>query len=118
MSEPRIQDVAAGIVNADGAAHGWLANSVRIGFLAAITRNGAGDYTLTLDGQAATDAAEGIVHVTPREAGVASGAVATHAVWVNDTTIRVTTLQEQAAGAASILADVDFNVTVKRLVRR
>ena len=71
------------------------------GFAAAITRNGAGDYSLTLD--QGIDSTQSSIHVTPRES---PGAIVT-AVHTSDTSKQI--LLFDAAGMAT---DIDFDVLV------
>lgn len=80
-----------------------------------VTDNGDGDTTLTLDAESAVDGDQAQIYLTAADPGAASGLVSLHVVNVDDTNYRVTTLQEQAAGAASILADVDFYFEIKRI---
>ena len=83
---------------AGGISSGWIYSR---GFAAAITRNGVGDYTLTLD--QGIDSTQSSIHVTPRES---PGAIVS-AVHVSDTDKRIRTFN--AAGAA---VDIDFDVLV------
>jgi hypothetical protein len=75
------------------------------GWSATVTYTGAGDWTITrlVDrGELATDCA---LFLTPRGTLVASGMVGTGVTHTSATAKRVRCVQEQAAGAASILAD-------------
>ena len=84
----------------------FAANS---GMFSALTRNAAGDYTLTIDSEFAYDASVGF-NVTPEAAVAASGSIGVGLVRVSATSIRITTAQEGVTGGASALADIDFCV--------
>lgn len=77
-----------------------------------IVRNGAGDYTLTLN--EAVGLNEISVLIVPTGAAVASANKSFGWTLVTPTTIRVTSLQEGAAGAASALTDLDFDIVVMK----
>ena len=90
-------------VNAAGAA--YLHNS---GLFGALTHTGAGDYTIALNQP--LDALESVFLISIDNAYVASSMVSYGHTRAADNSIRVTTVQEQAGGAASIAADINFSV--------
>lgn len=79
----------------------------------AVVRNGAGDYTLTLEQE--VDLTEAEIFVGHDGASAASGMTSFGTARPADGTIRVTSLQEAGGGGASVLTDVDFQVLVGRL---
>jgi hypothetical protein len=79
-----------------------------------VTRAGDGDYTLKLDNSSNVDTTACSVQCTVRGALAASGLVAFGVVHTDDTFKRVTILQEGEAGAASALADINFDITITR----
>lgn len=89
------------------AAPAFNANS---GMFTTITRNAAGDYTLTLDDNFAYDA-NVVFHVSPEAAVAASGLIGVGILRATATTVRITTGVEAAAGGASVLTDVNFAIT-------
>jgi hypothetical protein len=102
--------IAAGRFDADAGAPAWF---WQLGFTAAITRNAAGDYSLTLEG-GGCDAAECVIFVTANAPMAAQRLTSFGVVHVSDTVKRISTMQETGAGggAASAAADVDFSVLV------
>lgn len=77
---------------------------------ATVAHTGAGDHLLTINPQA--DATETACFVQCNAAVAASAAPSFGINRPADNQIRVTCVQEQAAGAASIAADVDFVLEV------
>lgn len=78
-------------------------------FKGAATRNGIGDYTLTLLDTEGTGAGECVCFVSPRAVIAASGAVSMGVNHTDATHKQVTIVQEAAAGGASIRADINFD---------
>lgn len=78
-----------------------------------VSRTSAGVYVLTLDQGLSADAAS--INCTARATLAASGLVAFGVTHTSATVKTVTILQEGAAGAASALADVNFDINVLRL---
>lgn len=79
-------------------------------FVESVTDNGAGDMTFTL--KTGCDPLSVVPHFQPRGAAVASQLKSFGYVWVDSTHLRVTTLQEGAAGAVSTLTDYPFALTL------
>ena len=106
MGSPRHFQSAAAIVDSDAAAPVYRSQR---GFAStAITRNGAGDYTLTL-GQAYDST------LTKVLATVIGPALHTISVeWASSTTLRVRTTTITAVPAIAA-ADLDFNVEVQEM---
>jgi hypothetical protein len=95
----------------NGATSTWRYNDG--GFTNAFTLNAAGDWTFNL--QAANGSATGdvAIFVAPRGAVLAGSDIqTTGVVWGSATTIRVTSGQEQPAGAASALTTMDLDIVV------
>jgi len=94
--------------------YGYGAGKPMAGFNAGIpiVRNGAGDYELTLLED--TSIADVTIIANPSGPLAASGLVAigTEIVGTPSKRLRVTILQEGAAGAASTLVDHDFDIVV------
>lgn len=85
------------------------------GCVAGVVHNGDGDNSITL-GQGGVDAAECVAKIAKRGANVASGNVSFGFVNTSDTVKQVTSVQEDAAGAASVAANVDFSITIFRIL--
>ena len=80
-----------------------------------VTRTAAGIYVLTLNAGGVSPAASS-TQCTARATLAASGLVAFGVTHTSATVKTITILQEGAAGAASALADIGFNVTIFRVV--
>jgi len=103
--------VARALVQFPGGAAQYTA---QFGFstAAVILHPGAGDSTLAL--VAPIDRAEAVVTVRPFGVVLGGSDGASYGVATpTDTTIQVTSVQEQAAGAASIPVDLDYVITVE-----
>lgn len=81
-------------------------------FSATITDTGTGDITLNLDTGKGIDATQCVVMVTARAAQAASGLTTFGVVHTSDTAKQITCVQEQAMGAASARADVNFDIII------
>lgn len=75
----------------------------------------AGDLVLTLDG-GGVDIGQCTVETNPRVAYVGSDMANIAVMHTSDTVKRFYTVQEQAGGAASILADVPFDFVIRRVL--
>lgn len=75
-----------------------------------VTDNGPGDMTFTF--KAALDPLSVVPTFQARGAAAASQLRTFGYVWVDSTHLRVTTLQEGAAGAVSALTDFPFGITL------
>lgn len=104
--------VALGAFNADVGAAAWYGQK---GFLAAFTRNAAGDYTFTVD--RAIGNAMAIASVRCMESEIATRSTRISITRLTATTFNVTTMQETGGGGggASAAIDVDFCICLKRL---
>jgi len=76
----------------------------------------AGTINLNLDPDYLIDDLECVVKIQVRGAMVASALTAFGYTRPSDAQIQVTCAQEQPGGAASILADVDFDISLWRIV--
>ena len=81
-------------------------------FTGIITDVGVGNVTLLFQADKGVDAAESVIICTPRAAQVASGLTSIGVTHTDDVRKPVTIVQEGGAGAASVRADVDFDVLV------
>ena len=104
--------IGAGFFNADAGAPAWF---WQMGFLAAVTRNAAGDYSLTMEGGGMV-AGSGIILVSGGETEAAQRSTRFGVTHTSATVKRITTMQETGAGggAASAAADKDFFIAVFR----
>ena len=108
---PRMELLGGAIVN--GAA-GTIAN--QSGCVDSIAHPAAGTWNITLDGDSEIDAAEAVIDVQLIGALAGSDAVSFGVVHTSDAVKQITAVQEQAAGAASVLADVNFAFTIHRIL--
>lgn len=74
--------------------------------------NGAGDFTLTFPADHPVPIDNAIVLVMRRGAAIASELMSSGHVWPTPNTIRITTLQEGAAGIVSAPTDVPVDVLI------
>lgn len=81
-------------------------------FSATITDTGTGNIGINLPADGGVDSLESVILCTPRATLAASGLVAIAVSHTSDVVKQVTILQEQAAGAASALADVAFDIAI------
>ena len=111
MNQGRFHIVASGTWVPGGGGGAWLAGSQQRGFVAAVVRNGAGDYTFSL--QEAFDAMFTFIFCTKRGALVASQLCSFGVVHTDDIQKQITIIQEDAGGAISIPTDaVPFDILV------
>jgi len=73
---------------------------------------GAGIVNITLPPTGGVDASECVILCSPRNALAASSLVSYGVAHTSDTVKAITIFQEQAAGAASIAANVDFDILI------
>lgn len=96
------------------AANTFAANS---GAFASVAHPGAaGTVNVNLDPDFGIDDLECICKIEKRGAAAASGMVSYGYIRPSDVQIQISAVQEQAGGAASILADVDFDLSLWRII--
>lgn len=90
--------------------------AVNSGPFASVTRNGAGDVTLQLNPSDGIDETECVCLLSARGLSlVGSDAVSMALVHTSDTQKEVTIVQEAAMGAASVPADIDFDLVILKV---
>jgi hypothetical protein len=102
--------VAAGSIVIGAGVPSWLWHSSA--FLDAIVDNAAGDHSIALHADRGRVDGAGMWFFSPRGAYVASSIATAGIVHTSTVLKRITTTQEQAAGGASILADIALDVVV------
>lgn len=86
------------------------------GMLTSVTHTGAGDWTLNFDADYGIDANECVADIQELGAVAASGNVSYGFENTSDVAKRVTRTKEAGGGAASVLADGNFMVTLYRIL--
>ena len=109
----RFEIVAAGSIGfAVAGTPAWIGE--HRGFAAAITDNGVGDWTVTTDDPILDD--QCVFLITPRGALAPSGNTAYGVAHTTDTAKRITCVQEDAAGAPSVVFDVPCDILVIKVL--
>ena len=83
-------------------------------FTGVITDTATGNITLLLQADKGIDATESYITLSPRGTLAPSGLQTLACAHTSDTSKTITALQEDPAGAASILADVNFDIVIYR----
>ena len=118
---PSVREMASMVMNGAAGASAYLAVGADVnqsrGIAAAIVNTAAGDVGINSGADKGWDALESAMFATPRVALAASSIASAGFVHTTDILKQLTVTQEQAAGAASILADVDCDIAVLDLAK-